>query len=71
VSKLSLAEDLRARLHDLATTLAAVDAIASGIRQRVALLVTPLQKPRIQILVGIDAVSGRATGAILRAHRRY
>lgn len=36
-----LAEDLRARLHDLAVTLAAADAIASGIRQRVATLVTP------------------------------
>lgn len=33
--------------------------------------VKELQKPRIQILVGIEAGSGRATGAILRAHRRY
>lgn len=36
-----------------------------------ALAVKELQKPRIQILVGIEAASGKATGAILRAHRRY
>ncbi len=30
-----------------------------------------LQKPRIQILVGTDTLSGRATGTIQRAHRRY
>ncbi len=36
-----------------------------------ALAVKELQKPRIQILVGIEAVSGKATGALLRAHRRY
>ncbi|RDJ00749.1 hypothetical protein B5K05_33295 [Rhizobium phaseoli] len=36
-----------------------------------ALAVKELQKPRIQILVGIDVASGKATGAILRAHRRY
>ncbi|TPJ12254.1 Abi family protein [Mesorhizobium sp. B2-7-3] len=37
----------------------------------VALAVKELQKPRIQILVGIDGATGKATGAILRAHRRY
>ncbi|WP_090598084.1 Abi family protein [Pelagibacterium luteolum] len=37
----------------------------------IALAVKELQKPRIQVLVGIDASSGKATGAILRAHRRY
>jgi hypothetical protein len=36
-----------------------------------ALAVKELQKPRIQILVGIEAASWKATGAILRAHRRY
>lgn len=36
-----------------------------------ALAVTELQKPRIQILVGIEGASGKATGVILRAHRRY
>ncbi|OQM73337.1 Abi family protein [Manganibacter manganicus] len=36
-----------------------------------ALAVKELQKPRIQILVGIEAASGKVTGAILRAHRRY
>lgn len=35
------------------------------------LAVKELQKPRIQILVGTDPTTGRATGAILRAHRRY
>lgn len=37
----------------------------------IALAVKELQKPRIQVLVGVDATSGKATGAILRAHRRY
>ncbi|RWM21121.1 hypothetical protein [Mesorhizobium sp.] len=37
----------------------------------IALAVKELQKPRIQILVGIEGASGKATGAILRAHRRY
>jgi hypothetical protein len=35
------------------------------------LAVKELQKPRIQILVGTDVATGRATGAIVRAHRRY
>lgn len=35
------------------------------------LAVKELQKPRIQLLVGTDPTTGRATGAILRAHRRY
>jgi hypothetical protein len=35
------------------------------------LAVKELQKPRIQILVGTDPATGKATGAILRAHRRY
>jgi hypothetical protein len=39
-------------------------------RTAFALAVKELQKPRIQILVGVDA-TGRATGAIQRAHRRY
>lgn len=30
-----------------------------------------LQQPRVKILVGIDARSGRATGVVVRAHRRY
>ncbi|MER8548538.1 hypothetical protein NKH41_22855 [Mesorhizobium sp. M1169] len=37
----------------------------------VGLAVKALQKPRIQVLVGIDVESGKATGVILRAHRRY
>ncbi len=36
-----------------------------------ALAIKALQKPRIQILVGIDTGTGRATGTIQRAHRRY
>ncbi|PRD40557.1 hypothetical protein C5748_26340 [Phyllobacterium phragmitis] len=37
----------------------------------VSLAVKELQKPRIQVLVGIERESGKATGAIVRAHRRY
>ncbi|MER8395176.1 Abi family protein [Mesorhizobium sp. M1340] len=37
----------------------------------VGLAVKELQKPRIQVLVGIDVESGKPTGVILRAHRRY
>nr|WP_245295134.1 Abi family protein [Pseudaminobacter manganicus] len=33
--------------------------------------VKELQKPRIQILVGVNGASGKVTGAIIRAHRRY
>jgi hypothetical protein len=35
------------------------------------LAVRELLKPRVQILVAIETVTGKATGAILRAHRRY
>lgn len=35
------------------------------------LAVKELQKPRIQIPVGTDAATGKATGVILRAHRHY
>ena len=33
--------------------------------------VKELQKPRIQLVVGIDGKSGKVTGAVIRAHRRY
>nr|CAD7054801.1 hypothetical protein RP007_05506 [Rhizobium sp. P007] len=36
-----------------------------------ALAIKELQKPRIQIIVGVETATGKATGAILRAHRRY
>ena len=36
-----------------------------------ALAVQILQKPKIKILIGVDASSRRATGAVVRAHRRY
>jgi hypothetical protein len=35
------------------------------------LAVKELQKPRVQVLVGTDSATGRATGVIVRAHRRY
>lgn len=37
----------------------------------IALAVKELQKPRIQIVVEIDYSTEKATGVILRAHRRY
>lgn len=40
-------------------------------RSSMGLAVKELQKPRVQILVGRDAATGRVTGAIIRAHRRY
>jgi hypothetical protein len=36
-----------------------------------ALAIRELQKPRIHTIVGVDVLTGKATGAILRAHRRY
>lgn len=35
------------------------------------LAVKELQKPRIQIVVGVEGKTGKAIGALLRAHRRY
>jgi hypothetical protein len=40
-------------------------------RSSMGLAVKELQKPRIQILVGTAATTGKATGVILRAHRHY
>jgi len=40
-------------------------------KSSMGLAVKELQKPRVQILVGRDPATGRATGAIIRAHRRY
>ncbi|MAW86928.1 MAG: hypothetical protein CMJ42_10405 [Phyllobacteriaceae bacterium] len=39
--------------------------------QPIGLAVKELQKPRVQVLVGIEGASGKAVGAIVRAHRRY
>lgn len=35
------------------------------------LAVEALQKPRVEIIVATESATGKATGAILRAHRRY
>lgn len=36
-----------------------------------ALAIKELQRPRAQVLVGVHAMTGKTTGAIVRAHRRY
>jgi hypothetical protein len=35
------------------------------------LAVKELLKPRVQIVVGIEPATGKAVGALLKAHRRY
>jgi CBS domain-containing protein len=45
--------------------------VAMDEKTSMGLAVKELQKPRIQILVGTDSSTGKATGAIVRAHRRY
>ncbi|UVF22793.1 Abi family protein (plasmid) [Microvirga terrae] len=36
-----------------------------------AIAIKELQKPRVQVLVGVDATTGKTMGTIVRAHRRY
>jgi hypothetical protein len=61
--------------HKVSDLLNAIDLAGRwvGIDEKTSmgLAVKELQKPRVQILVGTDAATGRATGAIMRAHRRY
>jgi hypothetical protein len=45
--------------------------VAMDEKTSMGLAVKELQKPRIQILVGTASSTGKATGAIVRAHRRY
>jgi hypothetical protein len=45
--------------------------VALDEKTSMGLAVKELQKPRIQLLVGTDTSTGKATGAIVRAHRRY
>lgn len=67
-----LAEELRARFDDLATTLAAADKIASGSRQRIAMLVTtPKHRPNLSRVTadGIAYLFSRTFGG-LATHRQ-
>ncbi len=61
--------------HKVSDLLNAIDLSGRWIgmdeKSSMGLAVKELQKPRIQVLVGTDVATGKATGAILRAHRRY
>jgi hypothetical protein len=61
--------------HKVSDLLKAIDLAGRWVgmdeKSSMGLAVKELQKPRIQVLVGTDAATGKATGAIMRAHRRY
>lgn len=61
--------------HKVSDLLQAIDLAGRWLRMdekaSMGLAVKELQKPRVQVLVGTDSATGRATGAIVRAHRRY
>ena len=60
------------KVSDLLDAMAVADRwIKMDEKAPIAWAVKELQKPRIQILVGIDHATERATGVILRSHRRY
>ena len=61
--------------HKVSDLTEAIDFAARRIgmneRSSMGLAVKELLKPRIQILVGTGAATGKAIGVILRAHQHY